>query len=118
MNETRIMADLLREGYTMLNLACPICNNPIFKNKKGEKFCPICNRKVIIPEENGSLETLEKQEEKNQKPNIIIWGVLQNSILNKIKNITDRLTEETQMNQIENYINLLSKLIDLFKKIN
>ena len=42
------MADLLRSGNTMLNMACPVCNNPLFRNKEGNTFCPTCNRNVVI----------------------------------------------------------------------
>ncbi len=34
--EAKKMADLLRSGHTMLNLACPVCNNPLFRNKDKE----------------------------------------------------------------------------------
>lgn len=42
------MAKALKEGARMLDLACPVCNNPIFQAKSGEKMCVSCERKVII----------------------------------------------------------------------
>ena len=46
------MADLLREGYTMLNQACPNCKNPIFRSRSGDMFCPTCNKPVVFYEKN------------------------------------------------------------------
>ncbi len=56
------MAKALREGARMLDLACPVCNNPVFQNKSGEKVCVACERKVII----------EGEEPKKKEGNAII----------------------------------------------
>ena len=52
--EAKKMAELLRSGHTMLNLACPVCNNPLFRNKDNEILCPICNKRVLV-KENDSI---------------------------------------------------------------
>ena len=96
------MADLLRSGHTMLNLACPICNNPIFKNKEEKLFCPICNREVIIVENKNQPDKnlINERQIKNQVNNItekdreqlitmlkqVIYEKL-NLIIKKLKNI-------------------------------
>ncbi|MFX1411897.1 MAG: Sjogren's syndrome/scleroderma autoantigen 1 family protein, partial [Promethearchaeota archaeon] len=63
------MADLLRSGHKMLNMACPICNNPIFKKRSGETFCPTCNREVLIVKNKNHQKNL-KIESNIQKNNI------------------------------------------------
>lgn len=35
----------------MLDLACPVCNNPIFQVQGGDKACVVCERKVILESE-------------------------------------------------------------------
>ena len=126
-DEAKIMAGLLRAGHTMLNLACPLCNNPLFRNKENDIFCPICNKKVIITKEDSLANEGEnsiKSEESGQNstqidkqhyynPNTLI-GILEN----KINMITQKLEHETQMDIIERYIKVLTKLFDLLKKIN
>ncbi|MHA1749976.1 MAG: Sjogren's syndrome/scleroderma autoantigen 1 family protein [Promethearchaeota archaeon] len=47
----RKMAHYLMSGAKMLDLACPICNNPIFQLKNGEKACVVCERKVVFEDE-------------------------------------------------------------------
>ena len=126
-DEAKIMAGLLRAGHTMLNLACPLCNNPLFRNKENDIFCPICNKKVIIKKEDSLVNEVEnsiKSEDSVQDSKIIekpyyynpntLIGILEN----KIKIITQKLEHETQMDLIERYIKVLMKLFDLLKKIN
>ena len=45
--EIRRMADLLRSGAVMLQVACPVCATPLFKQGK-DTFCAKCNRPVVI----------------------------------------------------------------------
>ena len=45
--EVKRMADLLRSGAVMLQVACPICATPLFKHGK-DTFCAKCNRPVMI----------------------------------------------------------------------
>ena len=112
------MADLLRSGHTMLNIACPICINPIFKNKNGEKYCPVCNKKVIIVENEATLETKELYKESiANNDNRTIWISVKEEILKKVAWLIENLREETQIEQIEHYINLLSKCFKLYRQL-
>ena len=114
------MADLLRSGNTMLNMACPVCNNPIFRKKNGEAFCPTCNRKVLILKDKNeySYKTNEenivngnKQEDKIRIQNQATLNLLKNALYEKIEWITHRLMSETQIHVIESYSNVLSNFI-------
>ncbi|MFX1356732.1 MAG: Sjogren's syndrome/scleroderma autoantigen 1 family protein [Promethearchaeota archaeon] len=117
------MAELLRKGYTMMNLSCPVCNNPIFRDKNGEKFCPICDRKVIIVGEKSSTSLKipnstkgEIQNSENQFDDKTII-LLKNIVIDKISLIANKLKSEDQFEAIKNYTYLMLKLIKLFKKI-
>ncbi|RLI39145.1 hypothetical protein DRO60_02035 [Candidatus Bathyarchaeota archaeon] len=47
MSETeRRAADWLKKGARMLSEACPECGSPLF-DRKGEIWCPRCNKPVI-----------------------------------------------------------------------
>ena len=125
-DEAKIMASLLRTGHTMLNLACPLCNNPLFRNKENEIFCPICNKKVIIEKDkstSNNVENIYKEEtyaqnsivtdkQSQSNPNILV-EILEN----KINLIAQKLEPETQLDLIERYINLLTKIFNLLHRL-
>ena len=62
------MADLLREGATMLSRSCPECGTPLFQLKSGDIVCAKCKRRVVIVPEGEEataeagvrLESVEK----------------------------------------------------------
>lgn len=118
------MADLLRSGYTMLNIACPVCNNPVFRNKEGEKFCPSCNRKVIIINDQitQNFDKRETASANNRDDEFIsnkdVMKSLNEVIPKKMQWIIEKLKTETQLDLIKNYTDILSKLYDLLNKIS
>jgi uncharacterized Zn finger protein (UPF0148 family) len=118
------MADLLRMGHTMLNIACPVCNNPIFRNKSGEKYCPSCDRKVVVMNSN------EAQDYQNQKisseSSIVhksrieetVYTSLEEGIPEKIQWLMEKFHVETDLELIRNYVDLISNLLDLLNKVS
>lgn len=118
------MADLLRSGYTMLNIACPVCNNPVFRNKEGEKFCPSCNRKVVVTNDQitQNFEKRENASANNRNSEFIsnkdVINSLNEVIPKKMQWIIEKLKTETQLELIKNYTDILSTLYDLLNKIN
>ena len=112
------MADLLRSGYTMLNSACPECNNPLFRNKNNETFCPICNKKIIFKKDiKGKSPSDRIGERVNDNKNNLDLYSLQQIIEEKITYISKILKDETQINLIEANLKILLQLFKLLKKI-
>ena len=121
------MADVLRSGYKMLNLSCPICNNPIFQTDKGEMFCVICNKKVVVEKDKLTRprgdtrvdnESKKPSELKVDIPNDInVFHYTRNIITSKIKLISELLEKESQIDQIERYIIILRDLFKLLSDI-
>lgn len=113
--EATKMAQLLRSGNTMLNQACPVCNNPIFRNKNGTVFCPICNREIKFVD--AEVETKLKDQEKNninlQEKDLL--RTLRQVSLEKIDWIAQKLKSETQIDVIERYVTLLIRFFELLK---
>ena len=129
MNEDiKKMANLLRTGHTMLNQACPICNNPIFRNSDGLTFCPVCNREVIMYEnasQKGSIKkeqdtkhenNLKIEEERDTQKNILLEESIE-IIIQKINFMNQKLKSEMQIDLIEKYSRLLLRLYKLLNKI-
>ncbi|MFX1288457.1 MAG: Sjogren's syndrome/scleroderma autoantigen 1 family protein [Promethearchaeota archaeon] len=112
------MADLLKNGHKMLSISCPICNNPIFQEKSGTTFCPICNRKVLLVDNNAKIKNEEK------KPTLLknseiedIKSVILPVLLNKFQLIAQKLKSESQLSVIEEYLDIISKLLSLVEKV-
>ena len=126
-DQAKIMADLLRSGYTMLNLSCPVCNNPLFRKKQNDIFCPICNKKVIYKKEASTNKKIENKDnltdrkqdiEKRELSFKFETKLLLNILQKKIDFISKKLEEETQIELIEKYVDLLIKIYDILRKIN
>jgi len=121
--DTKKMASLLRSGHKMLNLSCPICNNPIFKKKNGEMFCPICDRPVILNDKlmNESIKSNKKLKNENNDLGRVLDNKtlinLKKIISLKIQEISEIIKNENQIINIEAYLNLLQKLLDLYERI-
>ncbi|MFW9819732.1 MAG: Sjogren's syndrome/scleroderma autoantigen 1 family protein [Candidatus Thorarchaeota archaeon] len=120
------MADLLRSGNTMLNMACPVCNNPIFRNKGGDTFCPTCNRNVLIAKDNSFKENIHEQRgtyQKQQTKDLLqrkldIFSSIEEAILNKIEIVIKKLRDETQLQTIENFTKILLNCLDILNKLS
>jgi len=111
------MADLLRSGNTMLNLACPVCNNPIFRKKGGNTFCPTCNREVIITS-NNIVQNNKKQEIFQQNQDTEVFNSLYSIIIEKIEIINQKLKNENQIQSIDMYLSILTKCLDILKNLS
>lgn len=59
---TKIMADLLKSGATMLAETCPVqgCNLPLFRLKSGEVVCPVHGRVYIVKTDEEAREVYSK----------------------------------------------------------
>ncbi|MEE9379500.1 MAG: Sjogren's syndrome/scleroderma autoantigen 1 family protein [Candidatus Lokiarchaeia archaeon] len=121
------MADLLRSGNKMLNMACPVCNNPLFRNIEEITFCPTCNRKIIIVDDKTNQDDRIKEDEINSKKSREeghlnrhneLLTLLENVLYEKIEMIAKKLESETQFQMIETYNKTLSNCIVLLNKIS
>jgi uncharacterized Zn finger protein (UPF0148 family) len=118
------MADLLRMGYTMLNMACPVCNNPIFQNKSGDKFCPSCDRKVVVLNEKTAQSYQNNNNSSKNNLSIktslseAVYTSLEDVLSKKIQWIIEKLYLETDIELLGSYVDLISNLLNLLNKIN
>ncbi|MGQ4873757.1 MAG: Sjogren's syndrome/scleroderma autoantigen 1 family protein [Promethearchaeia archaeon] len=123
--DTKIMANLLKSGYTMLNLACPVCNTPLFRNKEKEIFCPICKKKVVIIKENSNTNLIKSEEGSNNFQELSEESMdtkelkkrVKKVIHSKIEFLCNKLENEDQLEKISSIINIINLLFDFYKKI-
>jgi uncharacterized Zn finger protein (UPF0148 family) len=112
------MAELLRSGHTMLNIACPVCNNPVFRNPAGEKFCPTCNREVRVVNEEADKKTHPEIKRNKEILENDIYNSLKVNIRSKIEWIASELSSETDLELLEKYGRLLLLLLDVLIKLS
>ncbi len=104
----KAMADLLRRGATLTNLACPACASPIFKLKSGELWCARCEKRVIVVKEG---------EEPLKATSPIILSTLETTLLTKIQHVQKQIQEETDIARLQKLNTILSSLLENLEKL-
>ncbi len=121
------MAELLRKGATMLNLACPACNSPLFKYKTDDVFCPVCNKKVVVVKEgeeistNGAKASTIKSSSSDSIKKISlneIYNRLENILIDKIKWIMRKIENEEQIKNLKSYSITILNFLHSIEKLN
>ena len=103
----KIMADLLRQGATLTEYACPACSSPIFKLRSKDLWCASCQKRVIIVRE-GDPEP--------EAPKAPVFSKLETTLMEKIKEIEKQLAEETDAKKLEILSTTLSTLLESLEK--
>ncbi len=99
------MGELLRKGATMLSESCPDCNTPLFRLKDGSLICPMCNKPVVIVSADADVEGMAQQ------------GSIDQTLLNKVKEIQEKLEAETDPEKINVLLETLMKLLDARERV-
>ena len=102
------MADLLRRGATLTNLACPACSSPLFKLRSGELWCASCQKQVIVVKEGETPMQAAKP---------LVLTKLEATILAKIEEIEGKMKRETDVEQLHRLGAVLSSLLENLSKI-
>jgi UPF0148 protein len=102
------MADLLRQGATLTDLACPVCASPLFRLKDGTLWCGIDEKKVILVKEgeetakatsNAAMETLEF------------------TLMAKVQDLQGKIQRAENVEELQKLTAALSELLDSLEKI-
>ena len=102
------MADLLRQGSTLTELACPACASPLFRLKSGDLWCGRCEKKVIVVKEG---------EEEAKATSSISLENLGATILAKVQTIQSRIEHEENPEELQKLNTVLSGLLENLEKI-
>jgi len=104
----RRMADLLRQGQTLTELACPVCASPLFRLKSGELWCARCEKKVIVVREEAELAKVTSA---------LSLETLEATLLAKIKEIQEKMQHETNVEELQKLGSALSGLLENLEKV-
>jgi UPF0148 protein len=102
------MADLLRQGSTLTDLACPACASPLFKLKNGELWCAKCEKKVIVVKEG---------EEPSKITSPMVLDTLEATLLEKIQEIQNKMQHTQDVEELQKLGSTLSELLENLEKI-
>jgi UPF0148 protein len=105
------MADLLTQGATLTDLACPQCSSPLFRLKDGTLWCGKDERKVIIVKEGE-----EKAEEAKATSNSAM-DKLEATLMTKVQDLQTRIEKTDDVEEIGKLTTAISELLNSLEKI-
>jgi len=100
------MADLLRQGETLTDLACPACSSPLFKLKNGELWCAKDQKRVIIVKEDEEEKTTSNQP----------MDKLEAILLSKIQDLQNKIQQTENLDELQKLSTALSELLGNLEK--
>ncbi len=102
------MADLLRQGATLTDLACPVCSSPLFRLKDGTLWCGKDEKKVII---------LKEGEEAPKPANNSAMDTLEATLLSKVANLQEKIQKTDDVEELGKLTAALSEMLESLEKI-
>jgi len=102
------MADMLKQGATMLDLQCPACSSPLFRLRSGEIWCVNCQKRVIVVREGERLLTAASD---------ILLSSLEETILEKLRELDQMMRAEKDPARLGELGSVLSNLLDNLEKV-
>ena len=104
------MADLLRTGATLTDLACPNCASPLFRLKDGSLWCGVDEKKVVIVKEG----------EEPPKPATMsdpAMEKLEATLLAKVADLQGKIEKTDNTDELTKLSLALSELLNSIEKI-
>ena len=119
--KVELMAKMLRQGSTMLDLSCPQCKNILFRRSDGKIFCPICEQEVIIMKTDDSrplnselvIPSIQSVNHLTLNEMMIFFQDFLNKSIAMLKNVEDQSNIEHLLHQISQILDIIHKLRDL-----
>jgi UPF0148 protein len=105
--DIRRMVNLLRQGSTLTDLACPACASPLFRLKNGNLWCAKCEKQVIVVKEG--------EEEAKLASSMALENV-EATLLAKIRDVQNRMQHEENVEELQKLSATLSGLMETLEK--
>jgi UPF0148 protein len=103
------MADLLRQGATLTDLACPACSAPLFRFKDNTLWCEQDQKKVITVKEDKQTQTAPQTNTAYDK--------LESTLLTKIQVFEDKIAKSEDFEEIQRLSTALTELLNSLEKV-
>jgi uncharacterized Zn finger protein (UPF0148 family) len=97
------MADLLRQGSTLTELACPACASPLFRLKNGDLWCGKCEKKVIVVKNGEDAAKIQGS---------MALDALEVTLLTKVQEIQNKMQHENNAEELQKLGTALSGLLE------
>jgi uncharacterized Zn finger protein (UPF0148 family) len=109
-NDTHIkrMADLLVQGATLTDLACPECASPLFRLKDGTLWCGKDEKKVII---------IKEGEEPTQTTANSAILKLEATLMAKMQELQIKIEKTNDVEELAKLTTALNELLNSLEKI-
>jgi UPF0148 protein len=102
------MANMLRQGATLTQLACPACASPLFKLKNGDLWCAKCQKKVIV---------IKEDEDASKIQSLMALQNLETTLLQKIQTIQTKMEHEENPEELQKLSTTLTTLLESLEKL-
>ena len=102
------MANMLKQGATLTELACPVCASPLFRLKDGQLYCAQCEKRVIVIKEGETPE---------EATSSLTLNTLEATLMSKIQEIQKRINEEKDIEQLQKLSDTLNMLLENLEKV-
>lgn len=102
------MADLLRQGATLTDMACPECASPLFRLKDGSLWCAKDEKKVIVVKEG---------EDQTKATSGIAFDNLETTLLKKIQDLQEKMQHTEDIDELQKIGATLTGLLENLEKL-
>ena len=107
-NNIKNMAQLLKDGNTMLDITCPQCNAPLFKLKNGDVYCGNCQQKIVILKDEDALASYNKT---------ILLSDIDDVLYTKILSLNNLIKQESNLDEQSKLVKLLYNYLLIIEKL-
>ncbi|MHA1230180.1 MAG: Sjogren's syndrome/scleroderma autoantigen 1 family protein [Candidatus Helarchaeota archaeon] len=112
-NGIKKMAQLLKDGNTMLDISCPQCKSPLFRLKNNDIFCAKCQKKVVILKDQQQLDSMNKATLLSELDDILYTKIV--TLTNLLRQVDDLDEQNSIIKLIYNYLLTIEKLKSIRK---
>lgn len=102
------MADLLRQGATLTELACPACASPLFRLRDGTLWCAKDEKKVLVVKEGTDEAKISSS---------IALDRTEAMLMEKLQEIQEKMRDTSDAVELQKLGAALSGLLDNIEKI-
>jgi len=102
------MVDVLKQGATLTELACPACASPLFRFKSGELWCAKCEKRVVVVKEGENVENVMSQAR---------LGALESTILAKIQVVETKILGEENVEELQKLNAVLASFLENLERL-